>query len=166
MTPKRQTGTKKQIKLAVAKLFQEKSFEEISVTMICRQANINRGTFYLHYLDKFDLMDKIKDETLADIKAIITDQEALFTKKVINKALHYIIDDFEFIFAIAKSNYINFPASIREFLEVLMSTSPNTDQELEKHYQIPLHYAKISYIASLEAIISEWISRLYNFCSG
>ena len=32
---------------------------------ICRRADINRGTFYLHYEDKFALLDALIDEALA-----------------------------------------------------------------------------------------------------
>jgi AcrR family transcriptional regulator len=39
-------------------LLNEKEFEKITVNDIAGRANINRGTFYLHYTDKFDLLDK------------------------------------------------------------------------------------------------------------
>jgi AcrR family transcriptional regulator len=39
-------------------LLAEKGFEKITINDIAQRANINRGTFYLHYVDKFDLLDK------------------------------------------------------------------------------------------------------------
>ena len=39
-------------------LLAEKSFEKITINDIAERANINRGTVYLHYVDKFDLLDK------------------------------------------------------------------------------------------------------------
>ncbi len=36
----------------------EKGFEKITINDIAQRANINRGTVYLHYADKFDLFDK------------------------------------------------------------------------------------------------------------
>ena len=36
-----------------------------AVADICRRADINRGTFYLHYEDKFALLDALIDEALA-----------------------------------------------------------------------------------------------------
>jgi AcrR family transcriptional regulator len=39
-------------------LLAEKGFEKITINDIAERANINRGTVYLHYLDKFDLLDK------------------------------------------------------------------------------------------------------------
>ncbi|AZN43791.1 TetR/AcrR family transcriptional regulator [Paenibacillus albus] len=39
-------------------LLAEKGFEKITINDIADRANINRGTVYLHYVDKFDLLDK------------------------------------------------------------------------------------------------------------
>jgi len=39
-------------------LLAEKGFEKITINDIAERANINRGTVYLHYTDKFDLFDK------------------------------------------------------------------------------------------------------------
>ena len=39
-------------------LLAEKGFEKITINDISERANINRGTVYLHYTDKFDLLDK------------------------------------------------------------------------------------------------------------
>ncbi len=39
-------------------LLAEKGFEKITINDIAERANINRGTVYLHYVDKLDLLDK------------------------------------------------------------------------------------------------------------
>lgn len=39
-------------------LLTEKGFDKITINDIAERANINRGTVYLHYVDKFDLLDK------------------------------------------------------------------------------------------------------------
>lgn len=39
-------------------LLTEKGFEKMTINEIAERANINRGTVYLHYMDKFDLLDK------------------------------------------------------------------------------------------------------------
>ena len=36
----------------------EKPLQKITVKELCERANMNRGTFYLHYKDVYDLMDK------------------------------------------------------------------------------------------------------------
>ena len=52
------------IKKALLKLMHEKKFEEISVTDIVREADINRGTFYAHYSNVQDVIRKMEEEML------------------------------------------------------------------------------------------------------
>ena len=56
--------TKIRIKEAFFELLEEKDFQKISVTCLCERAEINRATFYKHYLDIYDLLEKIEDEIL------------------------------------------------------------------------------------------------------
>lgn len=59
--------TKKLIQNAFIELLREKPFDNITVGHIAKQANINRGTFYIHYLDKYDLLDKIENQLFEDL---------------------------------------------------------------------------------------------------
>lgn len=154
----RQTETKSYIKQALAQLLKKKSFEEISVTMICRQAGINRGTFYLHYLDKYDMMDKMKEETLSHIYDIITEETQSFSKEVVFAALQFIYDDFDFIAILSGSTYVNLHQSIRNFIASILANVPYFENFLKERYGIPIQYAITVYIASIEAIISQWIA--------
>lgn len=54
--------TKRTICDALVSLLKEKPLEKISVTEVCRRADVNRSSFYKHYLDIYDLMDKLEDE--------------------------------------------------------------------------------------------------------
>ena len=53
------------IREAFFALLAEVGFAKMTVADICRRADINRGTFYLHYEDKFALLDVLIDEALA-----------------------------------------------------------------------------------------------------
>ncbi|MEV5112108.1 TetR/AcrR family transcriptional regulator [Peribacillus frigoritolerans] len=59
---RRITKSQEAIKKALIELMSEKSFDDITIQDIADRANVNRGTIYLHYLDKFDLLDKIMEE--------------------------------------------------------------------------------------------------------
>lgn len=65
--------TKKAIKDSFLELFETKPLEKISVTEICNNADINRGTFYSHYADPYDLKEKLEDEFLSTIKERINE---------------------------------------------------------------------------------------------
>ena len=52
------------IREAFFALLAEAGFAKMTVADICRRADINRGTFYLHYVDKYELLDEVIDEAL------------------------------------------------------------------------------------------------------
>ena len=57
---KRKKDSQERIEKIFVELLQYKELNEVSVTDICKLANINRTTFYNNYLDIYDLADKIK----------------------------------------------------------------------------------------------------------
>lgn len=59
--------TKMMLKSSIAELLNEKPLEKITVKEICEKADINRGTFYSHYSDQYDLYNSIVDELLDGI---------------------------------------------------------------------------------------------------
>ena len=54
--------TKQQIRQALIELLAEKPENSISVRELTQRANINRGTFYIHYSDIHDLVSQLADE--------------------------------------------------------------------------------------------------------
>ena len=54
--------TKRQLRLALMELMSEKTQKHISVRELAERANINRGTFYIHYKDVSDLLQRLEDE--------------------------------------------------------------------------------------------------------
>ena len=47
---------------AMLDLMKEMEFEKITVKKICERAQVNRSTFYAHFIDIFDMMDKMEQE--------------------------------------------------------------------------------------------------------
>lgn len=54
--------TRKIIKESLLELLKNKKIHQVTVTDICKNANINRGTFYTHYKDAYDLLQSMEDE--------------------------------------------------------------------------------------------------------
>ena len=54
--------TKKQLRQALMDLMSEKPSKSISVRELAERADINRGTFYIHYKDVGDLIQRLEDE--------------------------------------------------------------------------------------------------------
>jgi AcrR family transcriptional regulator len=58
------------IKQAVVELLNEKEFDQVTMQEISDRANVNRKTIYLHYKDKYDLLDKLIEEHINELREI------------------------------------------------------------------------------------------------
>ncbi len=95
---KREKASQEKIEKVFVTLIQTKELKEVSVTDICKQANVNRSTFYANYIDIYDLADKIREKLELEIKLLY--QEERESKRNSN--------DFLKIFKYIKDNQIFF----------------------------------------------------------
>ena len=90
-SPDRRTlKTKKAICQALAELLTEKELHKVTVQEIADKADVNRVTFYKHYLDVYDLYDKIEQETLIEMGILVLRLEELPTKEFFKNLTDYI----------------------------------------------------------------------------
>jgi len=59
--------TKQLIQVSFMQILEEKPFDSITIGDITKKAKINRGTFYLHFTDKYDLLERIEQQLFADL---------------------------------------------------------------------------------------------------
>ena len=69
-TNKRKRQSIEKIEKVFIDLLQTKELSEIHVSDICKQAQLNRTTFYTNYTDVYDLADSIRDKLENDLLAI------------------------------------------------------------------------------------------------
>lgn len=70
MTDRRILRTRLAIRNALVSLIEEKNFNDLTIRDLAGRAHINRGTFYLHYRDKQDLLDQTEQEIIEDFRAM------------------------------------------------------------------------------------------------
>ncbi|MDO3413259.1 TetR-like C-terminal domain-containing protein [Saccharibacillus sp. CPCC 101409] len=64
--------TRSLLKHALIDLLQETEVDKITVNRIAERATINRVTFYLHYRDIQDMLEKMAEEMVVDIERALT----------------------------------------------------------------------------------------------
>ena len=104
---KRIRRTKKLLRQALTRLMQQKDFQSITVTDVVREADINRGTFYAHYRDVYDLRDKIETGMIEDFRgmiAAIRPSETVTLKLVLSRLMDYLEENREIVTALIKVN--------------------------------------------------------------
>jgi AcrR family transcriptional regulator len=98
-TDRRIIRTKRMIRDALTELMEKKGFEGITVRDLTEKADINRGTFYLHYRDKYDLLEQSENEILQELQEVIkeADLQDAVNANVRGEPLPFIVELFEYI---------------------------------------------------------------------
>ena len=161
-TQKRKTTTKNDLKAALTRLLREKDFEAISVSDITKEAGVNRGTFYLHYVDKFDMMDKLIDEILQNILTLLKEGQPKNKQEAfpgIVKIFEYLKEDFDFIHAMTLNRFNYTAKLVHDFLLELTRQIGPIKKNIEMVYPLPDDYAQEVFIYSNSAIFFHWIQK-------
>ena len=88
--------TKRQLRLALTKLLQEKPIKDITVREIADMVDINRGTFYLHYKDVYDMLEQVEAEMFEEFNQILNAQPSIVNAEnpypILNDIFHFFIN--------------------------------------------------------------------------
>lgn len=169
----RNTQTRARIKKALIGLIREKGFDAITVSDLTRRAGINRGTFYLHFVDKYDLLDQLEAETIGRLEQALLADSAngtvpleelesfdLFPYEKILQALLIVKEDFDFVAAIAgKGGDAEFSLKLRRIIEGLLDEGLARSGARVKTDVFPLEYARELAISHVLCIIDLWLAR-------
>lgn len=70
-TDRRVRRTKALLQQGLIRLMREKDIKDISVKELSDLVDINRGTFYLHYSDIYDMLAQLEDELFQEFHSIL-----------------------------------------------------------------------------------------------
>ena len=132
------TRTKVKIQRTLLELMEKKRFDNITVSDITDLAEINRSTFYRHYVDKYELLEVIEENILNDFR----EHHAKMLENV--KKSTPLLKDFKFEDYINRNtHFLNlFEKRLPEF-KILLSS--NGDPEFnDKMYNFLFNLFKIS----------------------
>ncbi|MGG4147477.1 TetR/AcrR family transcriptional regulator [Paenibacillus algorifonticola] len=102
--------TRKAIKESFLKLVQTKGYERITVQDIADEAMINRNTFYLHYVDKPDLMEKLCQENVEKLNVCFS----LEVNNFHESSKELLISVLNNLFNVIKSNMVFFKTMLSQ----------------------------------------------------
>ncbi|MEH6908621.1 TetR/AcrR family transcriptional regulator [Neobacillus drentensis] len=163
--------TKESIREALVELIDEKGFEAITVKDITTRAKINRGTFYSHYQDKFDLMTKCEEEIMLEMSRIAKQNfpgviSALETNSPTLAPLPLVVTIFEYLYensgfmkaVLGPKGDISFQTRLKNFMwKTLYGNDVNAIIK-EENILVPGQYL-VSYIASAHiGVIQQWLN--------
>ncbi|OZG60094.1 TetR family transcriptional regulator [Bifidobacterium lemurum] len=171
MTAKRATKSEAKIRAAFITLMGTKGFDAMTVSDIAREAGVNRGTFYMHYLDKYDLRQRLIDDEVETIASMVLDaapdrksRERLdpcdyIPYDAILAALTRIRDEYEFFAAITVQGsdttlYDRMKDILKNLVDVKLP-GPGADGS----HGIPRPYAQEILASAVSSILWLWLRR-------
>lgn len=95
--------TRMMIEQSFLELLAEKPAGKITVTELCQRAQINRATFYKHYLDVADLLEKMEEDLFDRIRSFF-DAENLKLRDFLVKMMYYTRENYARFMALGGDN--------------------------------------------------------------
>ncbi|MGE4549001.1 MAG: TetR/AcrR family transcriptional regulator [Intestinibacillus sp.] len=147
--------TKRLLRQALAELMLEKEFKDITVTDVVDRADINRGTFYVHYRDVYDLREKIENEMIADFRSMLTgilpSPEHQSLRPVLEQAVDYLEENREMVCSLLRAvGSDGFKDKMMRIIEECRLSVSNAPREKESYIA--------QYIASgVIGVLSKWL---------
>ena len=162
-------NTAKKMDKALISLLEEKTFEYITVSEICKRAEVNRSTFYLHYENTVDLLNETARFLLDDFMSYFN----VDAKNITNKFKESSLDELNFIsneylhpyLSYIKENKIVFLTVLLHsvsfgFNEIFQRLYDNIFNPILERYNYPAtdrKYAMMFYLNGITAIVTEWL---------
>lgn len=153
--------TRKQLRECLASLLREKKLQDITVKELTDAADINRGTFYLHYKDIYDLLSSIEDEMFEKFVTIINSHDD--EKNMHRKFSHLLDDMFEFIgqnhdlvrILLGPNGDITFFNKLKDTVRSTVSTSWLSRLSVQNFNTFEAYYSFS--VAGFIGLLSHWI---------
>ncbi len=141
--------------MAVIELMIEKKFDQITIQDISDRADISRRTIYLHYTDKFDLLDKLIEEHIDDIRELCdsTDDDADYVDAGL-LWFEYFESHFLFFSALLASK--GSPFFRNRFLEFFLQELENKEPEGSNQGLTDGENVEIQFLGAAIVGVVEW----------
>ncbi len=146
------------IKKTFTHLLLEKDIKDISISELTELADINRGTFYLHYKDIFDLFEQIEKDVWDDFIGIIEanknkSQQSL--SLILLELFRYIAANPDIFFVIFNTRETTF---LNRLIEIVRPKSPAEWENLlstekEEYYDYYYHFISFGCVA----LVNKWV---------
>jgi AcrR family transcriptional regulator len=124
--------TKDRIRQALITLLLEKDLKDITVSEIAELADINRGTFYLHYKDAVELFQEIEGEMVEKFSRYVAkykSNSALLRTPVLSDLFQYVAMNGDICRALLRSRD---PAFVTRIFEL---SRPGSPEEFRQYYR-------------------------------
>ncbi|MFD1125696.1 TetR/AcrR family transcriptional regulator [Lentilactobacillus raoultii] len=166
---KRLGQTKHKIQVAFIKLAKKSGFDHLTISGIIKTAKISRGTFYLHYDDKYDLLASYENQTLQDIEALfnqfdkptlsLTTTSKLEPNNAFYQLFKYLYTHRSLINVLLTRTDQRFITQMKALIKQEVGLSKPHSVPLSTKCQIPFDFAEEIILQNIVSLINYWIGK-------
>lgn len=151
--------TKKVIKDTFLNLLSEKDINKVTVSEICKIADINRATFYRYYFDIYDLLNHIEQDFETELKSAYhpksDDEKTVF--EFSKSLLEVFLENKELVKVLFTTNNNNMPF-LNNILEIAYERCREKwEKDLPELTEEDMEYASIFIFNGALGVINFWI---------
>ncbi len=159
---KRGKESKRMLEEAFFDLIATNDLHKISIQAICNRANLNRTTFYAHYVDIYDLLEKAERRLSEELRTMLLElyKSEQNVRKFICKIFHFVRQHQNFYIA-CFSGHI--PISILNILseDPFKASIDECTRRLNFYSSHGVNYHMSFFLAGIGEVIKVW---LYKGC--
>lgn len=149
----RYKASSEKIETAFLTLILNHKYEDITISKVCKQADINRSTFYCHYDDINDLIIKIESK-FAKVMANIFDYGERQTNKAFVEMFTFIRDNKYFYKAFLNIPYATLAETTTK-IDILKNIGENSN--IDKSNKMGLFYRASFFGAGIKEMCRLWL---------
>lgn len=145
---KRRRDSRDRLETAFVRLLQEQELHQLTVTALCKEAGVNRTTFYANYLDIHDLADAVQKRLEGEVLDLYREE----------REQHYNSNDFFKLFRHIYENQLFYRTYFKLGLDgkfqvteydVCQAAAYYEEQDVEFHIEF--------FRGGLNAVIKKWL---------
>jgi AcrR family transcriptional regulator len=132
-TDRRVRKTRDKLRQILIEMLRKRDLKDISVLELTAQADVNRGTFYLHYKDIYDLYEQIETDIIQDFVNLITAEDLTAT----GIREHLLLSAFRFLEANVTVIDVILHVDETKFLDRMLTViKPQSDAEWRQFFPL------------------------------
>lgn len=148
------------MKNSLIKLMQENNYKDISICDLCDDANLNRGTFYLHYKSIDELVKELENDFFSKLSKVITSNYPVKNNDfshICSDFINLIKEDQDFLRAlISKNGDYSFRRRLTRYTKEIALNLNKFEVDADDKQYLPFYITFL--IEGGVGLMLEWIS--------
>lgn len=159
-------NTAKKMQSALINLLDKVEFDDVTISLLCKRAGVNRTTFYAHYDNLYDLLEEMQESVInsffeeqtqihTTIEKLNKEDSVFINEKYLIPYLNFIKDNKNLFKLFMKNLNVFSPNKILKFFIDDVFTPILSKHDIKNSNQI--NYMAQYYLMGVTAITNAWV---------